>query len=319
MSTQIPIEVVPYDPLWPQLYTAESQRILALIGSYIARIEHMGSTAVTGLAAKPVIDILIGVHSLAQDTLFLPPLAALGYEYRPEHESVFPQRRYLHRIINGRRTHHLHMVEPGSLFFKEQLRFRDILRSHPEEAARYAALKYELAAKYRDNRDAYTDGKSSLIREILDSYGRLLKDPVQTLVSCTNRPYNNLMENIKSLEPFINQKYMNIETFRKSGEGVPTPVWFVASNGELCFSTEAGSGKVKRLRRNPHVNIAPCKVNGELLGEWHPATARFMTDDEIKIVDKLYARKYGLMKIIFSLLGSARKRESVFIAVSPQE
>ena len=167
MSARIPVEVVPYDPLWPHLFAAESQRILALIAPYVQCIEHMGSTAVPGLAAKPVIDILIGVHSLADDRYFLPPLASLGYSYVPEHEEVFPERRYLHRIVAHCHTHHLHMVEAASNFFHVQLRFRDILRAHPEEAACYAALKLELAARFRDDREAYTDGKSTLITAII--------------------------------------------------------------------------------------------------------------------------------------------------------
>lgn len=172
MPDQIPVEVVPYDPLWSQMFADESQRILALIGGYAECIEHIGSTAVPGLAAKPVIDILIGVHRLADAPHFIPPLTTLGYEYIPEHEAVFPERRYLHRIIDHRHTHHLHMVEPVSEFFMVQLRFRDILRAHPEEAARYSALKIELAAKYRYDRDAYTDGKSDLINQILAAYSR---------------------------------------------------------------------------------------------------------------------------------------------------
>ena len=130
----------------------------------------MGSTAVPGLAAKPVIDILIGVHRLSDDRFFLPPLADLGYTYVPEHETVFPERRYLHRIVDGRHTHHLHMVKPASEFFRVQLRFRDILRAHPEEAARYAALKYDLAARFHDDREAYTNGKSDLITAILERH-----------------------------------------------------------------------------------------------------------------------------------------------------
>ncbi|HPS41583.1 MAG TPA: GrpB family protein [Anaerolineaceae bacterium] len=170
MSAHIPVEVVPYDPLWPHMFSQESQRILALIAPYVQVIEHMGSTAVPGLAAKPVIDILIGVHRLSDDRFFLPPLADLGYTYVPEHETVFPERRYLHRIVDGRHTHHLHMVKPASEFFRVQLRFRDILRAHPEEAARYAALKYDLAARFHDDREAYTNGKSDLITAILERH-----------------------------------------------------------------------------------------------------------------------------------------------------
>lgn len=170
MATTSPIEVLPYNPLWPQMFAEESARILFIIGPYVDCIEHMGSTAVPGLAAKPVIDILIGVHHLADDVLFLPPLATLGYEYKPEHEAVFPERRYLHRVVNGVHTHHLHIVEPSSEFYKQQLRFRDLLRAYPEEAARYESLKVQLASQFRNDREAYTDGKSHLIQEILNSH-----------------------------------------------------------------------------------------------------------------------------------------------------
>lgn len=119
-----------------------------------------------------------------------------------------------------------------------------------------------------------------------------------------------------SLSAFEKQQYMNVETFRKSGAGVRTPVWFVEYNRELCFTTEASSGKVKRLRRNPSVMVAPCRVNGELLGEWYPARARLLQADEIAAVKKIYARKYGLMKKAFDLMGLLRKTERVFIALT---
>lgn len=167
MSSLIPIEIVPYDPHWIALFEEARYGIITAIGPFVSRIEHVGSTSVPGLAAKPIIDVLISVHHLADAPAFLPPLEALGYEYIAKHEAVFPQRRYLHRIVDGRRTHHLHIVEPESSFFKEHLLFRDYLRSHPEDAARYAALKYALAEEYRGDRDAYTDGKSDFIQGIL--------------------------------------------------------------------------------------------------------------------------------------------------------
>lgn len=167
MSTIIPIEIVPYDPRWPARFERASRQILSVIGGYIKRIEHIGSTAVPGLAAKPVIDILIGVRSLEDATSFLPPLAPLGYTYIPEHEETFPERRYLHRILNGRHTHHLHLVEPESDFFRVQLLFRDYLRAHPDTAAQYGALKVQLAEKYHLDREAYTNAKSEFIKEVL--------------------------------------------------------------------------------------------------------------------------------------------------------
>jgi PPOX class probable F420-dependent enzyme len=127
------------------------------------------------------------------------------------------------------------------------------------------------------------------------------------------------MENKMGLEIFQNEQYMNIETFRKSGEGVRTPVWFVEHNGELCFTTEAGSAKVKRLRRNPNARVAPCNVRGDPKGEWQPCTGRFLDNAEQKPVIKLYDRKYGLMKKFFDLMGRSRKQERVFIALKLTE
>jgi len=162
-----PVAIVPYDPVWPSQYTEEKERILTVIGLYVVSVEHMGSTAVPGLAAKPVIDILIGVRSLADASRFIPPLLPLGYEYVNRYENEMPFRRYLHRKIHGEHTHHLHMVEPDTEFYKVQLAFRDYLRSHPDARDRYAALKYKLAEQYRNDRMAYTDAKTEFIKGIL--------------------------------------------------------------------------------------------------------------------------------------------------------
>jgi GrpB-like predicted nucleotidyltransferase (UPF0157 family) len=168
MHTSSPIVVVSYDPAWPLQYEAEKSRILAVIAPYVVCMEHMGSTAVPGLAAKPVIDILIGVRSLSDAPHFLPPLVSLGYDYIQKHEAVFPERRYLHRQENGQHTHHLHMVEPDSNFFKVQIAFRDYMRLHPEARDEYASLKLDLAQKFRHDREAYTDAKSAFINAILE-------------------------------------------------------------------------------------------------------------------------------------------------------
>lgn len=167
MSGIIPIEVVPYDPRWPARFERASRALMAAIGEYISTIEHIGSTAVPGLAAKPVIDLLIAVNSLDDAPTFLPLLAPLGYKYIQRHEAVFPERRYLHRIVSGRHTHHLHIVELASDFLRVQLLFRDYLRAHPEAVVQYSALKYQLAEKYRYDREAYTDAKSGFIQHIL--------------------------------------------------------------------------------------------------------------------------------------------------------
>ena len=118
-----------------------------------------------------------------------------------------------------------------------------------------------------------------------------------------------------ALNTFEKQQFMNVETYRKTGVAVRTPVWFVEVNSVLCFTTETRSGKVKRLRRNPKVRVAPCKVNGELLGDWHNGTARFLSGDEILVVEKMFSRKYGLQKYWFDLLGRLQRRERLFIAI----
>lgn len=159
--------IVPYDPHWPQQFEEEKARLRADIGAFVVSIEHIGSTAVPDLAAKPVIDILIGVRSLQEAPRFIPPLEARGYEYVPDYEDEMPFRRYLHRKVNGNHTHHLHMVEPDSRFYHVQLAFRDYLRAHPETRDAYAELKRNLANNYRNNREAYTDAKGTFIQSIL--------------------------------------------------------------------------------------------------------------------------------------------------------
>ena len=117
-----------------------------------------------------------------------------------------------------------------------------------------------------------------------------------------------------SLEQFKNQKYLNIETFRRNGESMKTPVWFVQDDGVFFVQTEANSGKVKRIRNNRRVNIAPCKMDGTATGAWVAADAREITDAEIaKKVSGLLEKKYGLMKKIFSLQAARQGRKDTIL------
>ena len=119
---------------------------------------------------------------------------------------------------------------------------------------------------------------------------------------------------------FEKQKYLNLETFRKSGVGVRTPVWFVQADNVLYVRTVADSGKVKRIRNNPQVNIAPCKMDGTLLGDWVQAQAPEISDDEIDgKVDRLLGKKYGLMKRIFSMAGSRDGRKNTILELKVSE
>lgn len=123
------------------------------------------------------------------------------------------------------------------------------------------------------------------------------------------------MSNLK-LQSFEKQAYLNLKTFRKSGVGVPTPVWFAESQGVLYVRTIDGSGKVKRIRNNRQVQVAPCDSRGKLLGEWHAAQARLVDDPAIlEQVDRLLDKKYGLQRTLFSLLGRFRKEKGATIAI----
>jgi GrpB-like predicted nucleotidyltransferase (UPF0157 family) len=162
-----PVIIVPYDANWKNLYEIEQRCILAQISRYIVDIQHIGSTSVEGLDAKPIIDMMIGIRSLDDAKHCIPPLELMGYEYVAEFERDLPMRRYLRKSIHGIRTHHIHMVEESSDFWNRHIAFRDILRSHPSVRDKYATLKYQLAEAYRDDREAYTDAKSDFIETAL--------------------------------------------------------------------------------------------------------------------------------------------------------
>jgi len=156
-----PVVIEEYNPRWPAMYEEAAREIREAIGAHIAAIEHTGSTAVPGLGAKPIIDILIGVRDLADADACIEPLEALGYQYVPEYEAEIPDRRYFRK---GRpRTHHVHMVEIGGDFWVNQLLFRDYMRANPEAAREYFALKKRLAEQHRDDRDAYTEAKTQFV------------------------------------------------------------------------------------------------------------------------------------------------------------
>lgn len=163
-----PVVIVSYDTAWPALFEAERDRITAAIGLHITCIEHIGSTAVPGLAAKPIIDMMIGLRSLDDASATIKPLTALGYTYVPAHETSMPERRYFSKgrdNVEGA-SHHIHMVVEGGAFWKRHLLFRDYLRAHPQDAAAYGVLKLRLADQYRHDRAAYTDAKTDFITAV---------------------------------------------------------------------------------------------------------------------------------------------------------
>lgn len=163
------VVIAEYNPLWPLLFEEEKTRILDLINPWAERVEHIGSTSVPGLGAKPIIDIMVGLRSLDDAQHCIPLLQAIGYEYVPAHETVMPERRYFHKgLTRFARTHHLHMVETASEFWERHILFRDYLREHEDTARSYYQLKKQLAARFRSDRESYTDAKASFIKEVIE-------------------------------------------------------------------------------------------------------------------------------------------------------
>jgi len=163
-----PVYIVPHNPDWPRMFAEERNHLLATLPpELIGRIEHFGSTAIPGLAAKPVVDMLVEVSSLeATKGRIAPVLEAAGYDYfwRPTRGDDVPPfyAWFIKRDGDGVRTHHIHMVEKDFEHWQGLL-FRDYLIEHPEVAREYEALKLRLAHDYPNDREAYTDGKTEYV------------------------------------------------------------------------------------------------------------------------------------------------------------
>jgi GrpB-like predicted nucleotidyltransferase (UPF0157 family) len=163
------VEIVPYDPRWPILFDEEAKRLRAILDpSLIVGLEHFGSTAIPGLSAKPIIDILIAVRSLAEaQATFVEALQGLEYVYwadNPRKDRMF--------FVKGMppfgtgRSHHVHVTEPGGEMW-QRLAFRDYLRADREEARTYEQLKRRLAVEHPRDREAYTDAKSAYVEAVM--------------------------------------------------------------------------------------------------------------------------------------------------------
>ena len=156
-----PVTLVDYDPSWPEKFEKEPDAITDAIGQWIVgSIEHVGSTAIPGLRAKPVIDMMVPVESLATSQPALPVLKELGCEYWPYKAEVM---HWLCKPSDAYRTHHLHLIPLTSQLWKERLVFREYLRRDPVVRSEYAGLKDELATRHRDDREAYTEGKTAFV------------------------------------------------------------------------------------------------------------------------------------------------------------
>lgn len=164
-----PVIIVDYDPQWPARYETARRAILKAVGAVLESIEHVGSTSVPGLAAKPIIDIMPGIRRFEDGFECVAPLEAIGYRFRGE-DGISGRHYFDHFDEDGAQgtgIQHAHMVAMDSDFWTDKLLFRDYLRANPEHADEYALLKRTLAERHRNEREDYTEGKTDFILDTL--------------------------------------------------------------------------------------------------------------------------------------------------------
>jgi len=161
-----PVVIVEYDPEWPVLYDAEKHRILRAVGDRVGAVEHIGSTSVSGLCGKPIIDIMAAVAGPEEADALLPALDAIGYD---DVTKIEGDAEWFYCLGRGRRSlyYHLHLVRAGSDHWKRHILFRDYLKEHPETADEYCRLKKSLAMRYRTERERYTESKTRFIIDVV--------------------------------------------------------------------------------------------------------------------------------------------------------
>ncbi|WP_104202896.1 GrpB family protein [Billgrantia saliphila] len=163
------VELVDYDPRWPIRFDAECRRLQEGFPESLIDVQHIGSTAIPGMSAKPIIDVMAGVASMAVADSLFEPILAHGYVTSAVFNASLTDRRWFMRHAHGRRTHHLHVVVHDGELWHQRLAFRDALRADPIQATRYAVLKRELASRHQADREAYTQAKRDFVRSIVGS------------------------------------------------------------------------------------------------------------------------------------------------------
>lgn len=165
------VKLVPHNSKWAKLFAEEKHLLKKTFGDTILAVEHIGSTAIPGLPAKPIIDINVGVESLGVARSMKEQFEKLGYEHRPfvpgkTKDDLKWQELYV-KGPEAKRTHHVHVTVLGNNYWKNDLLFRDFLRKNPERSKQYTELKETLAQKYADDRGTYTKNKEQFINETL--------------------------------------------------------------------------------------------------------------------------------------------------------
>ena len=161
------LALVPYHEEWPTLFQEAAEQLRAALGPKALTIEHIGSTSIPGMKAKPIIDMMIAVSSLSEALTLVPIIETLGYTYKPY--DTIPARIYFSKESAPEwRTHHLNLAVPGSDFWQNQLAFRDYLRSHPDLAAEYIELKERIAADHLRTGELDLDAKTPFVTKVLE-------------------------------------------------------------------------------------------------------------------------------------------------------
>jgi len=155
-----------YNPSWKNEFKKEYQLLMNSIKEPDIKIKHIGSTSIEGLAAKPIIDIMIGLKDFNTANNHIFAIENSGYNYVSKHEDVMPYRRFFTKEFDEKRTHHIHMVEYGTEFWNRHLRFRDHLKANKLDRDRYQKLKLDLAKREWNDGNEYADAKSEFIKEI---------------------------------------------------------------------------------------------------------------------------------------------------------
>lgn len=162
-----PVHLADYDPAWPSRFDAERHRLQERFATELLDVQHIGSTAIPGMPAKPIIDVMAGVASMAVADALFEPILDYGYVTSLEFNAGLTDRRWFMRHADGHRTHHLHVVIHDSDLWRQRLIFRNALRSDAVLAARYASLKRELASRHQEDREAYTRAKSEFVQSVV--------------------------------------------------------------------------------------------------------------------------------------------------------
>ena len=158
------VRVFPYRKQWATEFEREKARILEVCGDKVVAVEHIGSTSVPGLAAKPIIDIAVGIKRLKDAKKLLPALQKLDYHFYKDFQR---QRLFVAKGPDEKRTHYLHVMRYNGAKWKTNQLFRNYLQTHPEAMQQYATLKQKLAKAHPDDRQAYADGKAAFIKSII--------------------------------------------------------------------------------------------------------------------------------------------------------